>query len=176
MSGLSLALSSAFTVIAIVFSSLFFTAEYAQHQVGKYVLPTSAADQSIYEGLVLKSLQVKPTEPKFRFMGARFFFQAGMNEQAEAQLKQAIANDPRDFESRDTLAAYYEQIGKQDLALPIRKYIVSIDPYNVINLLALGRDLKATGDLTGARKIVDEIAAFAPESEELKSAKSELLS
>jgi O-antigen ligase len=176
MSGLSLALSSAYTVIAIVISSLFFTAEYAQHQVGKYVLPTSAADQSIYEGLVLKSLQVKPTEPKFRFIAARFFFQAGMDEQAEAQLKQAIANDPRDFESRDTLAAYYEQTNQQELALPIRKYIVTIDPFNVINLLALGRDLKATGDLSGAREIVDKIAAFAPDSEELKSAKSELLS
>ena len=176
MSGFSLALSSGLTVVAIVISSLFFTADYAQHQVGKYVLPTSAEDKSIYEGLVLKSLQVKPTEPKFRFMAARFFFDAGMNEQAEAQLKLAIANDPREFESRDTLAAYYEQINKQDLALPIRKYIVTIDPFNVINLLALGRDLKATGDLAGAREIVDKIAAFAPDSEELKSAKSELLS
>jgi hypothetical protein len=45
----------------------------------------------------------------------------------------------------------------------------------VINLLALGRDLKATGDISGAREIVDKIAAIAPESEELKSAKSELL-
>ena len=176
ISGLSLALSSGFTVGAIIISSLFFTAESAQHQVGRYVLPTSAEDKSIYEGLVLKSLQVKPTEPKFRFMAARHFFEAGMNEQAEAQLKLAIANDPREFESRDTLAAYYEQVGKQDLALPIRKYIVTIDPFNAINLLALGRDLKATGDLSGAREIVDKIAAFAPDSEELKSAKSELLS
>jgi len=176
MSGLSLALSSGFTLVAVIFSSLFFAADYAQHQVGKYVLPTSAEDKSIYEGLVLKPLQVKPTEPKFRFMAARFFFGAGMNEQAEAQLKLAIANDPREFESRDTLAAYYEQIKKQDLALPIRKYIVAIDPFNVINLLELGRNLKATGDLASAREIVDKIAAIAPDSEELKSAKSELLS
>jgi tetratricopeptide (TPR) repeat protein len=176
MSGLGLALSSGFTIAAIIISSLFFTAEYAQHQVGKYARPANLAEQSVYENLVVKSLQIKPTEPKFRFMAARYFFEAGMNVQAINQLKQAITNDPRDFESRDTLAAYYEQIGKQDLALPIRKYIVTIDPYNVINLLAFGRDLKATGDLAGARKIVDEIAAFAPDSEELKSAKSELLS
>ena len=176
MSGLSLALSSAYTVIAIVISSLFFTAEYAQNQARKYVLPATSTEKSIYEGLVVKSLKIKPTEPKFRFMAARHFFEAGMNEQAETQLKLAIENDPREFESRDTLAAYYEKINKHELALPIRKYIVTIDPYNVINLLALGRDLKATGDLSGARKIVDEIAAFAPESEELKSAKSELLS
>jgi O-antigen ligase len=176
MSGLGLALSSGFTIAAIIISSLFFTAEYAQHQVGKYARPANLAEQSVYENLVVKSLQIKPTEPKFRFMAARYFFEAGMNVQAINQLKQAITNDRREFESRDTLAAYYEQIGKQDLALPIRKYIVTIDPYNVINLLAFGRDLKATGDLAGARKIVDEIAAFAPDSEELKSAKSELLS
>ena len=99
-----------------------------------------------------------------------------MNDQGVAQLKQAIANDPREFESRDTLAAYYEQTKKPNLALPIRKYIVGIDPYNVINLLALGRDLKATGDLAGAKAIAEKIADFAPESEELKSAKSEFLS
>ena len=175
MSGLSLGLSSTYTLIAIVFSSLFFTAEHAQHEVGKYVLPATAADQPIYEGIVTRSLKIKPTEPKFRFMAARFFLQAGMNNQGVAQLKEAIANDSREFESRDTLAGYYEQIEKPELALPIRKYIVSIDPYNVINLLALGRDLKATGDLAGAKEIVDKIAAIAPQSEEMKSAKSELL-
>jgi hypothetical protein len=52
---------------------------------------------------------------------------------------------------------------------------VTIDPYNVINLLALGRDLKATGDLAGAAAMVQKIADIAPDSEELKSAKSELL-
>jgi tetratricopeptide (TPR) repeat protein len=173
---LSLGLSSLYTLIAIIFSSLFFTAEHAQHDVGKYVLPASAADRPIYGELVTKSLKIKPTEPKFRFMAARFFLQAGMNDEAIAQLKEAIANDPREFESRDTLAGYYEQTKKPELALPIRKYIVGIDPYNVINLLALGRDLKATGDLAGAKAIVEKIAAFAPESEELKSAKSEFLS
>jgi O-antigen ligase len=175
MSGLGLGLSSIYTVVAIVFSSLFFTAEYAQHQVGKYVLPTNASEQSVYESFVVKSLQTKPIEPRFRFMAARFFFEAGMNEKAVEQLKQAIENDPREFESRDTLAMYYEQINRQELALPLREYIVTIDPHNVINLLALGRDLKATGDVSGARKIVDRIAAIAPESEELRSAKSELL-
>jgi O-antigen ligase len=175
VSRLSLGLSSVYTVAAIVISSLFFTAEYAQHEVGKYVLPTNASEQAVYETFVLKPLKIKPVEPKFRRLAALNFFEARMNEQAVLQLEQAIANDPREFESRDTLAMYYEQIGRPELALPIREYIVTIDPYNVINLLALGRDLKATGDISGAREIVDKIAAIAPESEELKSAKSELL-
>jgi O-antigen ligase len=175
VSRLGLGLSSVYTVIAIVFSSLFFTAEYAQHEVGKYMRPTNAAEQSVYEAIVVKSLQTKPVEPKFRFMAARFFFEAGMNEKAVKQLKQAIENDPREFESRDTLAMYYEEIKRPDLALPLRKYIVTIDPYNAINLLALGRDLKATGNASAAREMVDKIAAIAPESEELKRAKSELL-
>ena len=175
VSRLGLGLSTVYTLIAIVFSSLFFTAEYAQNEVGKYVLPTNASEQAVYESFVLKSLKIKPVEPKFRRLAALNFFEARMNEQAVDQLEQAIANDSREFESRDTLAMYYEEIGRPELALPIREYIVTIDPYNVINLLALGRDLKATGDISGAREIVDKIAAIAPESEELKSAKSELL-
>jgi hypothetical protein len=35
--------------------------------------------------------------------------------------------------------------------------------------------LKATGNVSAAREIVDKIEAIAPDSEELKSAKSELL-
>jgi O-antigen ligase len=175
MSRLSLGLSSVYTVAAIVISSLFFTAEYAQHQAGKYLLPTNASEEVAYERFVVKSLQVRPVEPKFRFKAARYFFEARMNEKAVEQLKLAIENDPREFESRDTLAMYYEEIKRPDLALPLREYIVTIDPYNVINLLALGRDLKATGNASAAREMVDKIAAIAPESEELKSAKSELL-
>jgi O-antigen ligase len=174
-SRLGLGLSSVYTIIAIVFSSLFFTAEYAQHKVGKYVLPTNASEQAVYETIVLKSLQIKPVEPKFRRLAAIHFFEARMNGQAVKQLEQAISNDPREFESRNTLSMYYEKIGRPELALSIREYIVTIDPYNVINLLALGRDLKATGNTTGAREIVNKITAIAPESEELKSAKSELL-
>jgi len=176
MSRLSLGLSSVYTVAAIVISSLFFTAEYAQHQAGKYLLPTNASEEVAYERFVVKSLQVRPAEPKFRFKAARYFFEARMNEKAVEQLKLAIENDPREFESRDTLAMYYEEIKRPDLALPLREYIVTIDPYNVINLLALGRDLKATGNASAAREMVDKIAAIAPESEELKSAISELLS
>jgi tetratricopeptide (TPR) repeat protein len=175
VSRLSLGLSSVYTVAAIVISSLFFTAEYAQHQAGKYLLPTNASEEVAYERFVVKSLQVRPVEPKFRFKAARYFFEARMNEKAVEQLKLAIENDPREFESRDTLAMYYEEIKRPDLALPLREYIVTIDPYNVINLLALGRDLKATGNVSAAREMVDKIAAIAPESEELKSAKSELL-
>lgn len=174
-SRLGLGLSSVYTIIAIIFSSLFFTAEYAQHEVGKYVLPTNASEQAVFETIVLKSLQIKPVEPKFRRLAAIHFFEARMNGQAVKQLEQAISNDPREFESRNTLSMYYEKIGRPELALPIREYIVTIDPYNVINLLALGRDLKATGNTTGAREIVNKITAIAPESEELKSAKSELL-
>jgi len=172
---LSLILSSLYLIIALSFSYLFFTAERAQQNVGKYAPPKNAAAQPRYEEFVTKSLKVKPIEPKFRFMAAQFFFKARMNDQAVEQLKQAIDNDLREFESRNTLADYYEQLKKPELALPIREYIVTIDPYNIINLLALGRDLKATGDAEGAKAIVEKIASIAPESEELKVAKSEFL-
>jgi O-antigen ligase len=176
ISGIGLLVSSLATLVAIVFSSFFFTAENAQKNVARYAKPENVEQQQSYEEIVIKSVQVWPTEPKFRFFATRYFLEAGMNEKAVEQLEQSIENDPREFESRDLLAAYYEQTSQPELALPIRQYIVTIDPYNVNNLLALGRDLKATGDISGAREIVEKIAAIAPESEELKSAKSELLS
>ena len=171
----SLVFSSFYLIIALSFSYLFFTAERAQQDVGRFAPPNNVAAQAKYEEFVTKPLTIKPIEPRFRFMAAQFFFKARMNDQAVEQLKQAIDNDPREYNSRTTLADFYEKSGKPELALPIREYLVTIDPYNPMNLLALGRDLKATGDIEGARAIVEKIAAFAPESEELKSAKSEFL-
>ena len=175
ISTLTLSLSSVFLIIALGFSYLFYTAERAQQDVGRYAPPKNASAQPKYEEFVTKSLKIKPIEPRFRFMAAQFFFKARMNDQAVEQLKLAIENDPREYPSRSTLADFYEKSNKPELALPIRKYLVTIDPYNFINLLALGRDLKATGDIEGAKALVEKIASIAPESEELKSAKSEFL-
>ena len=172
---LGLVSSLALVMIAITVSGLFATAEHAEHDVGKYASPTGAGQQTQYADFVTKPLNSKPVEPKFRFLAAMTFFQAKMYPQAIAQLELVIAQDNRNTESRNVLADYYEQLHQFDKALPLRIDLARLDPFNQVTLLHLGRDLKETGDLAGARKIAERIGAYAPDSPEYKSAKSEFL-
>ena len=98
-----------------------------------------------------------------------------MYPQGIEQLEKVIAQDARNTESRNVLADYYEQTGQFEKALPLRIELASLDPFNQVTLLQLGRDLKQTGDLAGARKIAERIGAYAPDSPEYQSAKSEFL-
>jgi len=172
---LGLVSSLALVMIAITVSGLFATAEHAQHDVGKFASPTGAGQQTQYSDFVTKPLNTKPVEPKFRFLAAMSFFKAKMYPQAVAQLELVVAQDARNTESRNVLADYYEQLHQFDKALPIRLDLARLDPFNQVTLLHLGRDLKETGDLAGARKIAERIGAYAPDSPEYKSAKSEFL-
>ncbi|CAB4614119.1 unannotated protein [freshwater metagenome] len=172
---LGLVLSLGLIMIAITVSGLFATAEHAQHDVGRYASPTSAGQQTQYAEFVTKPLESKPVEPKFRYLAAITFLKAKMYPQGIEQLEIVIAQDARNTESRNVLADYYEQTGQFEKALPLRIELARLDPFNQVTLLQLGRDLKQTGDLAGARKIAERIGAYAPDSPEYQSAKSEFL-
>jgi len=58
-------------------------------------------------------------------------------------------------------------------AIPLDKSLAELDPFNQTVLLQLGRDLKASGDLTGAKNVIAQINAFAPNSQEAKQAQTE---
>ena len=167
--------SLALVIVAITISGTFATAEHAQHDVGKYGAPTGGGQQTQYSTFVTKPLNSKPVEPKFRFLAAMTFFKAKMYTEGLAQLNLVVAQDPRNTESRNVLADYYEQMHQFDKALPLRIDLARLDPFNQVTLLHLGRDLKETGDLAGARKIAQRIGSYAPDSAEYKSAKSEFL-
>jgi hypothetical protein len=71
------------------------------------------------------------------------------------------------------LADIYEQTSRPAQAVPIRKTMVELDPFNQKNLLKLGQDLKVTGDVAGAKALIAKIDAISPDTAEAKQAKAE---
>ena len=74
---------------------------------------------------------------------------------------------------QNILVTIYEQTNRFGLAVPLRRSIVELDPYNQKNLLKLGEDLKAVGNLAGAKAVIPLIDAFAANTPEAAQAKRE---
>ena len=86
---------------------------------------------------------------------------------------QVIHSDPRNFEALSVLVSIYEQTNRIPSAIPLRREMVTLDPYNQKNLLKLGEDLKAMGDIAGAKAVIPLIDAFASSTPEAAQAKRE---
>jgi hypothetical protein len=85
----------------------------------------------------------------------------------------AHQSDPRFPDASLLLLSIYEQTHKYALALPIRQELLKLDPYDYTNMLKLGEDLKANGDLAGAKALLPRIDALAKDSPEAKQAHTE---
>jgi O-antigen ligase len=89
---------------------------------------------------------------------------------AQAAARRAIAIDPKDYRAWWFLATAQEESGDRAKAIEARKKSISLDPWNYADLLQLGEDLKAAGDIAGAKAIIAQIDAFAAHTAESATA------
>ena len=100
--------------------------------------------------------------------------QAGDFGTSISSLTQLIASDPKFFEAQGLLVEIYEYQKNYPAAIELRKKIEKLDPYNQQNLLSLGEDLKAFGDVKGAMELISQIKSFASNTTEYKQAVKDL--
>jgi O-antigen ligase len=147
--------------------------ESSMRNVRMYAIPKGTQQQQAYAQIANVPLTTAPVDPRFRLTVAGYLAQGGMVPEAITQLQKLIAADPRSYDARDTLANIYEQTKQINLAIPLRREQLPLDPYNAKLLLQYGRDLLATGDKAGARAVIAKIDAFSPGSAESKAAHAE---
>jgi tetratricopeptide (TPR) repeat protein len=133
----------------------------------------SAADLNALKLAIIRAPNMRPNEPYYAVAVARLLFQFGLMPDGRALLQKDLKMDPRDYEAWYSLALSDEKTNKRPAAIPARQRIATLDPFNAPSLLELGRDLKAAGDLAGAKAIIAKINSFAPGSPEAKSAQTE---
>ena len=122
----------------------------------------------------MKPLSFNFKEPQFQFNIAVKEARVADFNPAITLLKDVIANDPRNYNALVNLAQIYEYQMDWSSAIQLRKNIAVIDKFNQGNLLQLGLDQKASGNITEAKKVIPLINAFAPNSAEAKRAATEL--
>ena len=137
-----------------------------------YAKPTSA-QISAYKTAVVKPLGYGLVDPHNKVTVGTLLAEAGQVDDGVSLLNQVIHSDPRNFEALSVLVSIYEQTNRIPSAIPLRREMVTLDPYNQKNLLKLGEDLKAMGDIAGAKAVIPLIDAFASSTPEAAQAKRE---
>jgi O-antigen ligase len=134
-----------------------------------YAAPTSQ-NMSAYLQIARKPLTYGFQDAHVKNSVAILVAQAGQVPEAKTDLLAVLSSDPRSYDALYTLASIDEQTKSIPEAVTYRRKIAVIDPWNYKNLLQLGEDLKASGDLAGAKAIVAQIDAFAPHTAESTTA------
>ncbi len=149
-----------------------FLADSAARMSRAYSKPTS--DQvNAYVTAVKKPLGFGIVDPHNKVVVGILLAEANQVPEGEKLLQDVASSDSQAGEAMTALASIYEQTNKIAQAIPLRKKLVVLDPFNQKNLLKLGQDLKLTGDIAGAKAVIPLIDAFAASTPEAAQAKSE---
>ena len=157
----------------LVLSILAFQSETAMHKLLSTRTPSMGTQSASYDELLKKPLSYGLQEPSFVITVARGYLNIQRIEQGSVILNKEIRRDSRSFEAKDQLALVYEYQKNWNAAIKIRREIGKIDPYNMENLLSLGEDFKASGNLAGARSIIPLIEKVDPSGKEAKQARTD---
>jgi O-antigen ligase len=135
-----------------------------------YSAPKTDAEAQEYIKVAKEALGYGFIDPHTKTSVALLIAQAGQVPAAKNYLESVLRSDPRASDVMESLALIAEQTKEYSTAAIYRQRMVSLDPWNYDNLLQLGEDLKASGDLASARAIVAKIDAFAANSAESATA------
>jgi tetratricopeptide (TPR) repeat protein len=117
----------------------------------------------------LKQMESKdPRNPTLPILSANSLFQDEAYEEAIEASRRAIIIDDHDYRSWWFLATSLEKIGRREEALEARKRTIELSPFNITNLLELGKNQVSVGDLSSARNTLAQMAEIAPGSAEVQ--------
>lgn len=117
----------------------------------------------------LKNIEAKDSRnPTLPVLSANSLFQDEAFEASLEAAQRAIAIDSHDYRSWWFLASSLEKLGKRVEAIEAREMTVRLSPFNVANLLELGKNQLINGDLSGARKSLQQIAKVDEKSAEFQ--------
>ena len=171
---IGISLASVFAIISMVLVGPMFGADFAMKSaMDSRQATNSAADLNALKVVIMRAPNIRPNETYYEDTAAQLLLQAGFIADGTALFRKVLSMDPRDYTAWFYLAQTDENANQRAKAVPARERIAQLDPFNEPNLLDLGRDLKAAGDLAGAKAIIARINSFAPNTPEAVSAQRE---
>jgi O-antigen ligase len=166
--------SNALMLLPVVLSFLLYKSESGVFQLQNTRITQENLATPAAQNLLKKPLSFLLKEPAFQVIIAQTYANAGDLVGTRKILEEAIASDSLNYPALSILARLNEVEKRWDEAVTLRKKIQKIDPYNTLNLLELGEDIKSSGDITVAKRIIPLIDAIDPNGADAKKAHSEL--
>ena len=159
--------------LALIISLPLFLQDGALKTSRSYRVPTSGTEVTAYQSIARKALRFPLKDPHVTVSVATELAQSNALAEGTAMAEKVHAADPRFSEATLLLLNIYEQTHKYQDAIRLRRGLLQLDPFDYTNMLKLGQDLKAVGDIAGAKALLPRIDALAKDSAEAKQAHTE---
>ena len=137
--------------------------------------PTPGADNKVMRDFALKTLKDPFLNEYSKLDIAISLENAGYTTEAIKTIQDVHIADPRSFDALNLLSLASLQLNDINKAIEYRKEIAKLDPWNADNYLQLGRYYKSNGDSANMVKTLNKIMSFAPNTDQAKLARTELI-
>ena len=137
--------------------------------------PTPGADNKIMRDFALKTIRDPSLNGFSKLDMAVSLENAGYTTEAIKTVQDVYAADPRSLDALNLLSLASVQLKDLNKAIDYRREIAKLDPWNADNYLQLGRYYKSNGDSANMIKMLNKILSFAPNTDQAKVARSELV-
>jgi len=122
--------------------------------------PQDQTSLTIFKDLQIKAIDTTFIDPNYALMAGSGLIKAGFTEEGIAVFKRIHISDPRSLEAINSLALTYFAYNKISDAIIYREKMATLDPWNAVNYLQLGKDYKLQGDLIKSKEMLDKILSF----------------
>jgi hypothetical protein len=165
--------STVLSLSMLLISVLFYGAESSTRTLLSMPNIQTQAQIPSYKNAAEKPLTYIFREPIFVLNYVRTLAAIGNLSDAKNQLLNLVESDSKNSDAFQFLAEIDEYQKNWADAISVRLKLRRLDPYNQLNLLKLGEDYKAMGNLLEAKSIIPLINVFAAKSAEAKQARLE---
>jgi O-antigen ligase len=137
--------------------------------------PTPGADNKVMRDFAIKTLKDPFLNEYSKLDIAISLENAGYTTEAIKTIQDVRTADPRSLDALNLLSLASFQLKDINKAIDYRKEITKLDPWNAENYLQLGRYYKSNGDSANMIEMLNKIMSFAPNTDQAKIARSELI-
>jgi tetratricopeptide (TPR) repeat protein len=149
------------TIIVVIFITLLYRGESNTYKAVSIFNIQDQKNLVLFKDLQVKCINSPLIDPNYSLKCAFGLIQAGYTEEGLAVFKKISEYDSRNLDAINTLALLYERDNKIDNAITYREKIISLDKWNAVNYLQLGKDFKVQGNQIKSKEMFNKILTFA---------------
>jgi hypothetical protein len=166
-------LSSVLVILFIVLSTILYRGERAMFDQRARFDPQTPESRPTFKAYADATLKVPLLEMKYAVMTGINMVSNGYVDEGMVILRKELERDPRSLDILLVIADFSEQLRQYPEAINYRLKIEALDPWNGKNFLQLARLYLKVNEPIKAREALDKLFAFASETPEGETARTE---
>ena len=151
--------------LSFVLVAMLYQGEKKTYDLEGYLGSTSGSVEPQVLNFIEETLDTPLIEPSYKMGIADKLMIRGLSDQAMEVITELVNYEPRNLDYLSTRAYFAEYLSDFELAIADREKISRLNQYNGINYKFLASSYLKTGKISEAKKILDKVNSFAPNTE-----------